>query len=36
MAASDIGQKGHFFEKKGHQKFHHPVFSSFSKCSVSK
>ena len=28
--ASDIGHKGHFFEKKGHQIFHRPLFNPLS------
>ena len=35
-AASDIGQKRYFFEKKGHQNFYHPLFNPFSKCFISK
>ena len=33
-AASNIDQKEHFFEKKIHQKFHHPLFNLFFKCSL--
>ena len=35
-AASNTGQKGHFLKKKGHQKFHQPLFNPFSKCFASK
>ena len=34
--ASDIGQKGHFFKKEGHQKFDNPLFNCFSKGFASK
>ena len=33
-AVSDIGQKGHFFEKWG-PNFHHLQFNTFSKCCAS-
>ena len=29
-SASDIGRKEHFFEKKGHQIFHQPLFNPLS------